>query len=98
MNKQRETIFRFKQFHIKNEISAMKVGTDGVLLGAWANISSDSKILDIGSGTGLISLMAAQRSEAQIIGVEIDTSAYIESLENIQASPWSNRITRSAPS
>ena len=93
MNKQRETIFRFKQFHIKNEISAMKVGTDGVLLGAWANISSDSKILDIGSGTGLISLMAAQRSEAQIIGVEIDTPAYIESLENIQASPWNNRIT-----
>ena len=92
MNKNRESVFKFKQFHVKNEISAMKVGTDGVLLGAWADISSSKNILDIGTGTGLIALMAAQRSNATIIGVEIDSNAANEAKENINASPWQNRI------
>ncbi len=93
MNRKRESIFKFKQFHVKNEISAMKVGTDGVLLGAWADFSSSKLILDVGSGTGLISLMAAQRSNSQIIGIEIDSDAAKESIENITNSPWKERIS-----
>lgn len=93
MNRKRESIFKFKQFHVKNEISAMKVGTDGVLLGAWADFSSSKLILDVGSGTGLISLMAAQRSNSQIIGIEIDPDASKESIENITNSPWKERIS-----
>lgn len=93
MSPQRESIFKFKQFRVKNEISAMKVGTDGVLLGAWADISYASNILDIGTGTGLIALMVAQRSNATIIGVDIDYGATIEAIENINASPWSKRIS-----
>lgn len=93
MNKSRESVFKFKHFHVKNENSAMKVGTDGVLLGAWADFSSSQYILDIGTGTGLIALMAAQRSNATIIGVEIDTNAANEAKENINTSPWQNRIS-----
>lgn len=89
----RETVFKFKQFDIKNEYCAMKVGTDGVLLGAWADVSSSSQIVDVGSGSGLISLMLAQRCDASIIGVEIDEIAVKESEENILRSPWKNRIS-----
>jgi len=67
--------FRFKQFLINQERAAMKVGTDGVLLGAWANVAGVSKILDIGAGTGLIALMMAQRSKAKITGIEIEKNA-----------------------
>lgn len=93
MNIKREAIFKFKKFHVKNEISAMKVGTDGVLLGAWADISSSKLVLDVGSGTGLISLMVAQRSNSKIIGIEIDSDAVKESIENIINSPWKERIS-----
>ena len=89
----RESVFKFKHFHVKNENSAMKVGTDGVLLGAWADFTSAHNILDIGTGTGLIALMAAQRSNATIIGVEIDSTAANEAKENINASPWQKRIS-----
>lgn len=90
----RESVFRFKQFSVINRDSAMKVGTDGVLLGAWCNISRASTILDIGSGTGLIALMAAQRSNAQITAIEIDETASAEAKENFINSLWNLRITQ----
>lgn len=70
----------------------MKVGTDGVLLGAWANIAHCDNILDIGCGSGLISIMAAQRSKAHITGVEIDPEAAAQAVENVNNSLWSDRI------
>lgn len=71
----------------------MKVGTDGVLLGAWAEISGAEKILDIGTGTGLIAIMAAQRSESsKIHGVEIDQNACEQAAENAKNCPWKERI------
>jgi len=70
----------------------MKVGTDGVLLGAWTNISEAKTILDVGTGTGVIALMMAQRSEARITGVEIEKKAADEAVENVKHSPWSERI------
>lgn len=70
----------------------MKVGTDGVLLGAWVNLSEKKHILDIGTGTGLIALMMAQRSNAIIDALEIETEAYQQALENARNSPWSQQI------
>lgn len=71
----------------------MKVGTDGVLLGAWANLQNASHLLDIGTGTGLIALMAAQKNpETTIDAIEIDTDAYGQAQENITSSPWAKRI------
>lgn len=71
----------------------MKVGTDGVLLGAWTDLSQSRRILDIGTGTGLIALMAAQRtSEARITAIDIDAEAVSQARQNFQASPWSNRL------
>ncbi|NOR76606.1 MAG: methyltransferase [Draconibacterium sp.] len=84
--------FQFKQFKIIQEKSAMKVGTDGALLGAWTNILGIKKVLDVGAGTGLISLMIAQRSSAKIIGIEIEKNAAEEANENIQRSRWKNRV------
>ncbi|MBR3883816.1 MAG: methyltransferase [Bacteroidaceae bacterium] len=84
--------FTFKQFCIKQEHCAMKVGTDGCLLGAWADFSESKKVLDIGSGSGLIAIMAAQRCKANIIGIEIDSDATLQAKENAKLSPWSNRI------
>ena len=71
----------------------MKVGTDGILLGAWADISGADTILDIGTGTGLIALMMAQRSDANITGIEIEKNAAEEALKNFTDSVWSNRLT-----
>ena len=87
-------MFKFKQFSIQQEKSAMKVGTDGVLLGAWAPlINNPYNILDIGSGTGLISLMMAQRSHAeQIDAIEIEENAYEECVDNFENSPWADRL------
>lgn len=70
----------------------MKVGTDGVLLGAWARVGHCKRILDVGTGTGLVALMAAQRSEAQIVGIDLDTDAVAQAAENAAASPWGERI------
>jgi len=84
--------FDFKQFRILQEDSAFKVGTDGVLLGAWSNVEGSEKILDIGCGTGLITIMTAQRSAANIVGVELDHLSALEAAVNIAASPWSERI------
>ena len=86
--------FRFKQFTVYHDRCAMKVGTDGCLLGAWAKANSPKYILDIGTGTGLISLMLAQRfPEATIDAVEIEPTCARQAHENIQQSPWRDRIS-----
>jgi len=89
----RNNYFQFKQFRIFQELSAMKVGMDGVLLGAWTDVSGSKRILDIGTGTGLIALMMAQKNaSAQIDALEIDPDAFHEAGLNVQQSYWSNRI------
>jgi len=85
--------FRFKQFTVYHDRCAMKVGIDGVLLGIWTNIENTSHILDIGTGTGLIALMLAQRSTATIDAIDIDTNATIQASVNITSSPWAQRVT-----
>jgi len=85
--------FKFKQFDICQDNTAMKVGTDGVLLGAWATHPKPQFILDIGTGTGLIALMMAQKyKEASIHAVEIDKSAFDIATFNKEKSPWKKRI------
>ena len=83
--------FRFQQFIVHHDRCAMKVGTDGVLLGAWAR--GGARILDVGTGTGLIALMMAQRYEqATVDAVEIDTEACQQAIDNVAESPFTNRI------
>lgn len=86
--------FRFKEFTIHQDKTAMKVGTDGVLLGAWCTIDKyPDTILDIGSGTGIIALMIAQRSDAMTIdAVEVDENAYAQTVENFEKSDWGDRL------
>jgi len=84
--------FCFKHFEVFHDRCAMKVGTDGVLLGAWANPGNAARLLDVGSGSGLIALIMAQRCETEVHGVEYDTEAFIQATENAAASPWSGRI------
>ena len=84
--------FQFKQFTIHHDRCAMKVGTDGVLLGAWGAVMPP-RILDIGTGTGLIALMAAQRQpDAQVLGIDIDGDAVEQARENVASSPFANRV------
>ncbi|MCG9747618.1 methyltransferase [Shewanella sp. Isolate8] len=85
--------FTFKQFHVDDSHCGMPVSTDGVLLGAWAPLAQAKTILDIGAGSGLLSLMAAQRSEAMIQALEIDRLAAQDCQHNIDQSPWRDRIT-----
>ena len=88
------SVFKFKKFSIVQSKSAMKVGTDGVLLGSWVNCLNAKKILDIGAGTGLISLMLAQRNnECNITAVEIDKETSEEANININNSKWRDRIS-----
>lgn len=86
--------FKFKQFTIHQDQCAMKVGTDGTLLGSWASLEhSPNTILDIGAGTGLIALMLAQRSDAETIdAIEIEESAFEQCVENFEASSWADRL------
>jgi len=88
------TWFHFKQFTIQQEHAAMKVGTDGVLLGTWASgPGPGSRVLDVGTGTGLIALMIAQRARyVAVDAVEIDPSSVSQAKENFQNSPWKERI------
>lgn len=88
----KERIFRFKQFSVCHSKSAMKVGVDGVLLGAWADVGGKS-VLDVGTGCGLIALMAAQRNvNAHILGIDISNEAIEEARSNINLSPWHDRV------
>jgi tRNA1Val (adenine37-N6)-methyltransferase len=85
--------FRFKQFAINQDKCNMKVGTDGVLLGAWATVELDGLALDIGTGTGLIALMLAQRNpELRVHAVEIDPASCHQAAENFATCPWSDRL------
>lgn len=87
-------VFTFKQFSVNQDRCAMKIGTDGVLLGAWTPlINNPYNVLDIGAGTGILSLMLAQRSNAeQIDAIEIDEDAYEQCVENFEASPWGDKL------
>jgi tRNA1Val (adenine37-N6)-methyltransferase len=86
--------FHFKQFTINQDQCAMKIGTDAVLLGAWANLEHHpNSVLDIGAGTGVISLMLSQRSNEETIdAIEIDENAYKQCVGNFENSPWSDRL------
>lgn len=85
--------FQFKEFTIEQDQCAMKIGTDGVLLGAWATVKNEFSILDLGTGTGVISLMLAQRSNAEVIeAVEIDAPAFEQAMSNFENSDWSDRL------
>lgn len=87
-------MFQFKQFSVEQDRTAMKIGTDGVLLGAWTPINNNPfSILDVGTGTGIIALMLAQRSAAeQIDALEIDEDAYEQATDNFENSPWNDRL------
>lgn len=87
-------MFQFKQFSVEQDRCAMKIGTDGVLLGAWSPITENVfSVLDVGAGTGIIALMLAQRTNAeQIDALEIDEEAYEQAVENFENSPWSDRL------
>lgn len=86
-------MFRFKQFAVRQDRCPMKVGTDGVLLGAWAEVRpGDRRMLDVGTGTGLIALMLAQRSAARITAVDVDAECATQAAENFAASPWADRL------
>lgn len=87
------TAFAFKQFNVKQDKCAMKVGTDAVLLGSWIQTNSSTHILDIGTGTGVIALMLAQKTNASIVGIDIDVSATQQAQENVDESKFKNSIT-----
>lgn len=85
--------FQFKQFVVYHDKCAMKVGTDGVLAGAWTRVENARRMLDIGTGSGLIALMLAQRNTtASIVAVDIDEGAVVQARENVERSPWKHRI------
>jgi tRNA1Val (adenine37-N6)-methyltransferase len=87
------TAFAFKQFNVKQDKCAMKVGTDAVLLGSWIQPNGSTHILDIGTGTGVIALMLAQKTNASIVGIDIDVSATQQAQENVDESKFKNSIT-----
>jgi len=86
--------FKFKQFTVKQDRCAMKIGTDSVLLGAWTSVKDNPiSILDIGAGTGILSLILAQQTNAELIeAIEIDDDAYEQCAENFENSPWNDRL------
>ena len=86
--------FKFKEFSVNQDQCAMKIGTDAVLLGAWASLETNPfAILDIGAGTGVLGLMLAQRSHAEVIdAIEIDDDAYEQCVDNFELSPWGDRL------
>jgi tRNA1Val (adenine37-N6)-methyltransferase len=87
-----DSSFHFKQFTIHQDKCAMKVGTDAVLLGAWVDPANASSILDIGTGTGVLALMMAQKSNSEVIGIDIDQASCEQAQENVLSSPWPSQI------
>jgi tRNA1Val (adenine37-N6)-methyltransferase len=88
------SVFRFRHFEVRQESSAMKVGTDSMVLGALVQSENPKAILDIGTGTGVLALMMAQKfPEATIVGVEIESSSAAEAKQNMENSPWPDRLT-----
>jgi tRNA1Val (adenine37-N6)-methyltransferase len=85
--------FVFKHFTVKQDKSAMKISTDSVLIGAWANPQKAKSILDIGTGTGIISLMLAQRSDATIHAIDIDEKSCVQAKDNFSKSKWKKRLS-----
>jgi len=84
--------FVFKKFVIKQDKCAMKVGTDAVLLGSWAQPNNPANILDIGTGTGILALMLAQKCNAKIWAIDIDHDSYLQAIENVNNSLWQQNI------
>jgi tRNA1Val (adenine37-N6)-methyltransferase len=84
--------FAFKKFSVSQDKSAHKVGTDAVLIGAWAQVEKAKSILDIGTGTGVIALMMAQKSAAKIDAIDIEQSSFEQAIENVANSPWADRV------
>jgi tRNA1Val (adenine37-N6)-methyltransferase len=87
--------FHFKKFSVAHDRSTMKVGTDGVLLGAWTDVSGATRLLDVGTGSGVIALILAQRSgeEAHVDALEIEQADAEQAQENVQASPWPHKVS-----
>ena len=85
--------FRFKQFTVEDDLSSMRIGTDAILLGAWAEPGLENSILEIGTGCGVISLMLAQKSDAFITAIDIDEDSVNQAEANFRLSPWSDRLT-----
>ncbi len=93
MAKKKYQSFRFKQFSIQQNNAAMKIGTDGILLGAWAETSDSNHIIDIGTGTGVIAIMQCQKNEStQLDAIEISKESCFDAEQNIKNCPWKNRI------
>lgn len=88
------SIFKFKHFFVIQKVSAMKVGTDAMILGAFVDTVNKKQALDIGTGTGVISLMLAQKNEAlYVTGIEIDSESAVEAQLNFEESPWGNQLS-----
>jgi tRNA1Val (adenine37-N6)-methyltransferase len=84
--------FTFKKFRVNQDRNVMRVGTDAVILGSWTNPGNAERILDVGTGTGLLALMMAQRSEAEVHAVDIEEEAFEQARENFILSPWNERL------
>lgn len=86
--------FQFKAFYVRHDKCAMKVGTDSIILGSWAQVSGAKRVLDIGTGSGLLALMMAQKTgeSTQIHAIEPEPNAHEQALENVANSPWANKL------
>ncbi|MEI6900074.1 MAG: methyltransferase [Bacteroidota bacterium] len=85
--------FQFKQFSVEDQMSSMRIGTDAILLGSWADVTNKQRILEIGTGCGVIAMMMAQRSIAHVTAIDIHEDSVQQATENFRLSPWDNRLT-----